>query len=167
MIGDRESYPDIANHTDCHQQQGAGVDCGEEGEGGDGAQEAGQSPLHARRRLVHLEGKDDQKEQVRDDEVEQQDVCQHRFGVDLNSEGIESQEVGWQAYQEADDVNRENNLAAHRHLHYDPKPKEVNTPIHEVLDTRLFLYRWQWWVISEICLHSACFWYLMNDYEGM
>lgn len=70
MIGDWESYPNVANHTDCHQQQGAGVDCGEEGEGGDGAQEAGQIPPHARRCLTHLERKDDQKEQVGHRQIE-------------------------------------------------------------------------------------------------
>ncbi len=125
MVGDRKSYRNVANHTDCHQQQGAGVDSGEEGEGGDGAQEGGQIPLQAWRRLMHLERKCDQKEQVRDSETEKQDVCWTRFGVDLHTEGIESQEVGWQANQECNDVNWENNLTSHDWSHEDPESKRV------------------------------------------
>lgn len=105
MKGDRESHSDVPNHADSHQQQGAGVDGGEKCDSGDGAQEVVQSPLHARHCLVHLEGKDDQEEQVRQRQVEQQDVCWKRLGVDLDTEGVESDQVGWQANQEGNDVN--------------------------------------------------------------
>lgn len=48
------------------------------------------------------------------------------LGVDFNTEGIEGQEVGWQAYQKGNYVNGENNFTPHHCLHYEPKPKEAN-----------------------------------------
>lgn len=125
MIGDRESYADVANHADCHEQQGAGVDCGEEGERGDGAKETGQIPFHARSCFMHLERKDDQEEQIRDNQIEQQDVGWKRLRVDFHTEGVESQEVGWETHQEGNDVNGENDLTPHIHIHDDPN-QEVN-----------------------------------------
>ena len=113
MIGDRESECNVANQTDSHQQQGAGVDGGEEDEGGKGAQETGHIPLHAWHGLVNLERKGDQEEQVGDGQIEEQDVCWICLDMDLDTEGIESQEVGWEANHEGNYVHRENHLAAH------------------------------------------------------
>lgn len=103
---DGESYAQVALDADGGEEEGAVVDGHVEDKTRDGAESVGQLPLHVVVGLLHLEGQKQQEEEVRDGQVEEEDVDRCGFPPHLLQEGVEGQDICWEAQHKGNDVDR-------------------------------------------------------------
>ena len=116
-VGDGEGYGQEAVHTDGGQQKDACVDGGKEDEGGEWAEEVRKVPMQALAGLIHLQREEEEEEEVGRGQVEQQDVRRGGIVAGLSAEGVERQDVGWQADQEGKDVRGQEDFDVNEFWH--------------------------------------------------
>lgn len=85
-----ERHPEISLHADRCEEEGAVVDGHVENEPRQRAKDIGHVPDHAVHYLLHLERQKEQEEQVRNGQVEKEDVDWRCLLPDLFAEGVES-----------------------------------------------------------------------------
>lgn len=105
--------PQVALDAHSGEEEGAVVDGDEEHEANEGAQGVVHQPGHVVRGLLHFEGQDDEKDEVRYGEVEEQDVDRRCPLAHLAAEGPAGQDVGGEAHQEGEDVEGKQQGTAH------------------------------------------------------
>jgi len=103
----RESYTQIALYTDSSEEEGAVVDGHVEDKARQWAKDVGQVPLHVVHHFLHLERQEEEKEEVRDGQVEEQDVNRCRFLPNLPAEGVEGEDICGKAQYKCNDIDRE------------------------------------------------------------
>ena len=102
---DREGHAEVALHADGGEEEGAVVDGHIEDEPRQRTEGVGHVPNHAVHHLLHLEGQEEEKEEVGDGQVQEQDVDRCRFLPHFPAESVEGQDVGREAQDEGDDVD--------------------------------------------------------------
>lgn len=102
-----ERHTQVALDTDGGEEEGAVVDGHVEDEAGQRTEDVGHVPAHVVHHFLHLEGQEEEEEEIGDGQVEEQDVDGHGFLPHFFAEGVEGEEVGREAQHESDDVDRE------------------------------------------------------------
>ena len=102
---DGEGHAEVALHADGGEEEGAVVDGHVEDEPGQWTEGVGHVPDHAVHHLLHLEGQEEEKEEVGDGQVQEQDVDRCRFLPHFPAERVEGQDVGREAQDKGDDVD--------------------------------------------------------------
>lgn len=120
-----ESHTQVALYADSREEEGAVVDGHVEDKSRQRTQGVGHIPDHAIHRFLHLEGQEEEKEEVRNGQVEEQDVDRCRLLHHFLTESVEGQDVGREAQHECNDVDGETKfLAPHGGL-WCESPKSV------------------------------------------
>lgn len=108
LVLHRESHSQVALDANARQEPCAAVDAAVEAEAREGTEQLGQIPAEVIRGLSHLEGQQQQQQEVRQCQAEQEDVDGGRVGLaDASNEGPQGQKVGRETGEEDDDVGRE------------------------------------------------------------
>lgn len=102
---DGESHTKVAFYTDCGEEESAVVNGHVEDEARQTAEDERHVPMHVLHHFMHLEGQEEEKEEVRDGEVEEQDVARGGFVPHFLAESIESKDVGWESQDKGNDVD--------------------------------------------------------------
>lgn len=113
---DGESDAQVALYADRSEEEGAVVDGHVEDEARQRAEGVGQVPAHVVYHFLHLEGQEEEEEEVRDGQVEEQDINRGGFLPHFLAEGIEGEDVGWEAQHKGNDVDRQTKSSM-AHLH--------------------------------------------------
>lgn len=100
-----ERHAEISLHTDRREEERAVVDGHVENEPRQRAEGIGHVPDHAVHHLLHLEGQEEQEEQVRNGQVEKEDVDWRRLLPDLFAEGVEGQDVSGEAQHKGEHID--------------------------------------------------------------
>lgn len=111
-IPEREGDAQVALHAHSSQEQGAVVDGEVEDETSEGTQQVVQLPVHTIIGLLHFKRQESEEDEVRDGEVEEEDVYRGGLAMHLAAEGAERQDVGGDPHQEGDDVDGKQQAAA-------------------------------------------------------
>lgn len=101
------SHAQVALYADRSEEEGAVVDGHVEDEARQRAQGVGHVPEHVVHHLLHLEGQEEEEEEVGDGQVQEQDVYRRGFLPHLLAERVEGEDVGGEAQHEGDDVDRQ------------------------------------------------------------
>lgn len=102
-----EGHAEVALHTDGREEEGAVVDGHIEDESRQWTEGKRHVPQHVVPRLLHLERQEEEKEEVRDGQVEEQDVDGRGFLPHFPAEGVEGKYISWEARHKGDDVDRQ------------------------------------------------------------
>lgn len=102
---DGESHTEVAFYADCGEEECAVVNGHVENEARQRAEDERHVPVHVVHPFVHLERKEKEKEEVRDGEVEEQDVARGGFLPHFLAESIESKDIGWESQDKGYDVD--------------------------------------------------------------
>lgn len=102
---DGESHTEVAFNADRSEEESAVVNGHVEDEARQRAENVRHVPVHVLHHFVHLEGQEEEEEEVGDGEVEEQDVARGGFAPHFLAERIESEDVGWESQDEGDDVD--------------------------------------------------------------
>lgn len=102
----RESSAKVALDTDRSEAEGAVVDGHVEEKANQWTEHVGHIPNHVVHHFLHLEGQEEEKDKVRDGQVKEQDVNRCWFLPDFLGESVESKDIGWEAQDKGNDVDR-------------------------------------------------------------
>lgn len=111
-IPEREGDAQVALHAHSSEEQGAVVDGEVEDKTSEGTQQVVQLPVHTIIGLLHFKRQEGEEDEVRDGEVEEEDVYRGGLAMHLAAEGAERQDVGGDPHQEGDDVDGKQQAAA-------------------------------------------------------
>lgn len=104
---DGERYAQVALYANSREEEGAVVDGHVEDEARERAKGVGHIPDHVVHHLLHLEGQEEEEEEIRNGQVEKQDVDRPGLLPHFLAESVEGQNVRWEAQHKGDDVDRE------------------------------------------------------------
>lgn len=104
---DGESHTQVALHTDSGEEESAVVDGHVEDEARQRAEDIGHVPDHAVHHFLHLEGQEEEKEEVRDGQVEEQDVNRCGSLPHFHAKSVEGEDIGREAQHKGKDVDRQ------------------------------------------------------------
>lgn len=104
-VPQREGDTQVTVDAHRREQQRAVVDGDVEDEARERTQRVGQQPGHVVVGLLHLKRQENQKNEVGDGEVEQEDVYGRRLAAQFAAERAERQDVEREAHQEGEDVD--------------------------------------------------------------
>lgn len=102
---DGESHAEVALHADRSEEEGAVVNGHVEDEARQRTQQVGHVPEHVVHYFLHLEGQEEEEEEVRDCQVEEQDVDWRGFLPHFLGEGVEGEEISRKAQHKGDNVD--------------------------------------------------------------
>lgn len=102
---DGESHTQVALDTDSSEEESAVVDSHVEDEAWQWAQYIGHVPEHVVHHFLHLERQEQQKKQVRDGQVEEQDVNGCGSLPHFLPKSVEGEDIGWEAQHKGKDIN--------------------------------------------------------------
>lgn len=102
---DGESHAQVAFYADRSEEEGAVVDGHVEDEARQRAERVGHVPEHVVHHFLHLEGQEEEKEEVRDGQVEEQDVNGCGFLPHFRAESVEGEDIGREAQHKCNDVD--------------------------------------------------------------
>ncbi len=109
---DGESHAQVALYADGSEEEGAVVDGHIEDETRQMAEQVGQVPVHVVHRFLHLEGQEEEEEEIRDGQVEEQDVNRCGSLPHFLAESVEGEDIGREAQHKGNDIDRQKQPSA-------------------------------------------------------
>lgn len=107
LVLNRVGDAQVALYADPHEEQGADINAAVEEEVYQWAKNGRKRPCEPLSNFCHLEGQKDQKEKVRNGQIEQQDIYGDWLVTHFPCEGIAGQKVARQTNDEGNDIDSE------------------------------------------------------------
>lgn len=105
LVLDRVGNTQVALDADSHEEQEADINAAVEEEVCQWAKNGRKRPCETLGNFCHLEGQKEQKEKVRNGQIEQQDIYGDRLATYFPQEGVAGQKVARQTNDEGNDID--------------------------------------------------------------